>query len=133
VLLAEVAAGRPARDDSIVPILASLKASGAEVPFGMVVDLDSMRIFAAEADDPARAVASFKTAEILNAYDPEFAGKRIFHPYLTTLVVAWLRDMAYHWKSARPPGSEQVARIGLLERLEGGMTEKGDRSWRSSF
>ncbi len=42
--------------------------------------------------------------------------------YLETLVEAWLRDLAYHWKSETPPESEKLAEIGLLQRLEGGTT-----------
>jgi hypothetical protein len=60
---------------------------------------------------------------VLRHYDAEFSNKRIFELYLTTLVEAWLRDLAYHWKSEKPPASEQLAAIGLLQQLEGGTTQ----------
>jgi hypothetical protein len=57
-------------------------------------------------------------------YDPEFPRERVFESYLLTLVEAWLRDLAYHWKSENPPGSEELGRAGLLEKLEGGTTQR---------
>ena len=64
------------------------------------------------------------TRQVLQHYDLEFPGKRVFESYLLTLVEAWLRDLAYHWKSENPPGSEELGRAGLLERLEGGTTQR---------
>ena len=66
---------------------------------------------------------TLKTAAVLSHYDPEFGSKPIFEPYLITLVDVWLRDLAYHWKVGIPPASEQLAAIGLLQRLEGGTTQ----------
>jgi hypothetical protein len=51
-------------------------------------------------------------------------GQSWFESYLLTLVEAWLRDLAYHWKSEDPPGSEELGRAGLLEKLEGGTTQR---------
>ena len=41
------------------------------------------------------------------------------------LIEAWLRDLAYNWKSEIPPASEQIAAIGLLPLLAGGTTKSG--------
>jgi len=60
---------------------------------------------------------------VLRHYEAEFGTKRIFELYLTALVEAWLRDLAYHWKSEKPPASEQLAAIGLLQQLAGGTTQ----------
>jgi hypothetical protein len=97
--------------------------------FGMFVDLEDMLLFSRESASPEAPVASLKTMEILRHYDPEFAGKEsvygskmIFRGLVGTLVEAWLRDLAYHWKSEVPPGSDEISRIGLLDHLEGGMT-----------
>lgn len=38
--------------------------------------------------------------------------------------VLGLRDLAYHWKSENPPGSEELGKAGLLEKLEGGTTQR---------
>jgi hypothetical protein len=69
-------------------------------------------------------IVRLDTREILQFYDPEFPGKRVFESYLLTLVEAWLRDLAYHWKSENPPGSAELERVGLLERLQGGTTQR---------
>jgi len=58
----------------------------------------------------------------------------VFESYLLTLVEAWLRDLAYHWKSEDPPGSEELGKAGLIEKLEGG-TNAASRSliWTLSY
>lgn len=67
-------------------------------------------------------VVCLNTAEILRHYDPEFGKQRVFKGYLQTLVEAWLRDLAYRWKSETPPGAEALRSAGLLDRVEGGTT-----------
>jgi hypothetical protein len=69
-------------------------------------------------------VVYLDTPKVLSHYDPDFAGKRIFEFYLLTLVEAWLRDLAYHWKSPNPPGSEELQAAGFLGRVEGGTTQR---------
>ena len=46
---------------------------------------------------------SLNTGKILSHYDSEFCEKTIFNFYLKTLIVSWLRDLSYHWKSEIPP------------------------------
>jgi hypothetical protein len=99
------------------------------LPFGMLVDLESIVVLKRDAQDPTNPVATFEALEVLSFYDPDFAGKdsrygtrRIFGEYLGTLVEAWLRDVAYHWKSESPPGTEVLAHVGLLNAIEGGTT-----------
>jgi hypothetical protein len=74
-----------------------------------------------ELSDP---VVHLDTAKILSHYDSDFGRKRIFEHYLLTLVEAWLRDLAYHWKSPNPPGSEELKAAGFLGRVEGGTTQR---------
>lgn len=69
-------------------------------------------------------VAQLLTREMLEPYEPNFTKKRVFEPYLVTLVEAWLRDMAYHWKSEIPPGWDALRGTGLLERIEEGTTQR---------
>jgi len=59
------------------------------------------------------------TAAILGQYAdvPNFDRMEGF--YLETLVEAWLRDLAQGWKSARPPGYQELEGIGLAARLRG--------------
>lgn len=74
---------------------------------------------------------SFASADLFTRYDPEYREKaesgRILPYYLTGLVIAWLRDFAYHWKSEVPPGADRLREIGLADRLEGGWAEEQDR------
>ncbi len=61
-------------------------------------------------------------ASVLSFYDPEFANKPIAEFYLVTLIEAWLRDIAYHWKSECPPEYTRLAETGLVARLANGTT-----------
>lgn len=128
VLLVEVKATklktRGAKCTVISQIKSYLQAANTDIPFIMIVDLENIEIFQENSDNlPAEPIASLKTAEVLGHYDAEFNERRIFEPYLTALVEAWLRDLAYHWKSQKPPAAEQLAAIGLLQQLEGGTTQ----------
>lgn len=87
------------------------------VPYAMLVDLDWIEIFRA---GPEAGPARLPTAEILKVYDPEFDRKPIYAFYLATLVAAWLKDLAFGWKSDVPPGKDLVAQIGLGQRLHDG-------------
>ncbi|MBX6313393.1 MAG: hypothetical protein IRY99_10830 [Isosphaeraceae bacterium] len=114
---------------SIEAIVARLKTAGTGLAFGMVADFEAIRVFDLTAETPTPLLV-LKTDDVLRHYDPEFlcpssaSGARpVFHDYFETLVQAWLRDLAYHWKSEAPPGSEALASIGLLQRLEGGATQ----------
>lgn len=101
-----------------------LQAADTNIPFLMLVDLENIEIFQGNGDNfSGEPITSLKTVEVLRHYDAEFGNKRIFELYLTTLVEAWLRDLAYHWKSEKPPASEQLAAIDLLQQLEGGTTK----------
>jgi len=68
-------------------------------------------------------VASFRTADILARYEPNFERKRIYRTYMQILVESWLGDLTYRRQSPEPPGSAELAAIGLLQRLEGGTIE----------
>jgi hypothetical protein len=106
-------------------ILSGLLARFAEpVAFVLAIDPDSIQFYKSEREGLGERIARLDTRQILEHYDPEFPGKRVFEPYLVTLVEAWLRDLAYHWKSESPPGSEELRRAGLLEKLEGGNTQR---------
>lgn len=93
------------------------------VPFILVVDLEKIEIFGWNGRSLSGPLLVLPTDEILRPYDPDFGSRRIFEPFLITLVEAWLRDLAYRWKSETPPGCEAVAKIGLLPLLEGGATK----------
>ncbi|MBD2567818.1 hypothetical protein [Anabaena lutea] len=90
-----------------------------DIPFGMLVDLEEINIFSLTEEQNIKDSISLKTNDILSIYDPEFSQKRIFNFHLETLVQSWLRDLAYHWNSDRPPAYDEVAKIGLLSLIEG--------------
>lgn len=93
------------------------------IPFAMLVTPENIQIFQWNGKNLSKPIVCLQTADILSYYEPEFRNKRIFRLYLTTLVEAWLRDLAYHWKSQNPPASQELAAISLLEKLAGGTTQ----------
>jgi hypothetical protein len=106
--------------------------SHPSILFGIFVDLEDIYLFRRDVREGTFApVAKLGTREILRHYDPDFAGKdtrygsiQFFLDLVETLVTAWLRDLAYHWKSEHPPGVEELAPTGLLEMIEGGFAGK---------
>ncbi|BAZ01675.1 hypothetical protein NIES37_56790 [Tolypothrix tenuis PCC 7101] len=92
--------------------------------FLMLVNLRDIDIFKWNGKNFSESLSAIKTANILSHYDPEFSDRKILGLYLETLVEAWLRDLAYHWKSEIPPASDNLAAIGLLQKLQGGTTQK---------
>jgi len=129
ILLVEVKArhleGKQHKDWFIEKVKSYLQAANTQIPFAMLVDLEEIQIFRCDDTDLSQPVSYIKAAPVLSHYEPMYGKKRIFHHYLEGLVEAWLRDLAYHWKSQIPPASEQIAEIGLLQQLEDGNTYSG--------
>jgi len=111
--------------DWIKAVLAKMSELRVVIPYAMFVDTEQILIFKWDGVNLSERVCSLNTGEILRHYEPEFGSKRIFKRYQTRLIEAWLRDLAYNWKFEIPPGSEQVATIGLLSLLAGGTTKSG--------
>lgn len=109
--------------DWVKTALSKLSGKNAVIPYAMFVDLEEILVFKWDGTVLSEAVLSLKTADILHYYDSKLGDQRIFEPYLTRLIEAWLRDLAYNWKSEIPPASEQIAAIGLLPLLAGGTTK----------
>jgi hypothetical protein len=132
VLLVEIKATKLEGTDAKQKAIAKVKSylqnaknihfSLVDVMFIMLADLASIDIFRWDANKFSESLTSLKSANILSHYDPEFSNRKILGLYLQTLVEAWLRDLAYHWKTETPPESQKLAEIGLLQRLEGGST-----------
>lgn len=123
ILVVEVKARSNAAAAGVAQLMRNLASS--EARFGMFADLEHILIFSKDSADPLSPICSFRTADVLSLYEPQFGHKRIFHDYLRTLVEAWLRDFAFHWKSENPPGSGPMAAIHLSQKLAGGMTWDG--------
>jgi hypothetical protein len=92
------------------------------VPFGMIVDPDWIRVIAFDGAGRPEERLRLNTGDILRHYEPQFGTFRVFADYLRTLTEGWLRDLAYRWKSQNPPGSQEMASVGLLPLLGGGTT-----------
>ncbi len=105
--------------------LAKMSEERTLIPYAMFVDTEQILIFKWDGVNLSEPVCSLNTGEILRHYEPEFGNKRISGRYLESLIESWLRDLAYNWKSEMPPESEQIAIIGLLQRLAGGTTKAG--------
>jgi hypothetical protein len=120
VLVVEVK-NHPAGKDTVARLAEFLDRLGPSVPFAMLVDPDRIHLYRWDGERVS-PLASFDTAPVLRTYDPEYGQKRIFERYMITLVEAWLRDLAYGWKSPNPPAAEQLRPTGLPDRLAGGTT-----------
>jgi len=122
LLLGEVKATSGISDEHIERLTFYLKALRDPIPFALLADLTTIKIFRWDGKSLSKPLAILSTPDVLRHYDPEFDQRRIFASYLQTLVEAWLRDLAYHWKSDQPPAAGSLAQIGLLPMLEGGST-----------
>jgi hypothetical protein len=96
---------------------------GRPVDFVLAIDPVHILLYRPTGTYIGEPLVILDTPEVLNRYDPESSRKRIFESYMLTLVEAWLRDLAYHWKSENPPGADELRQAGLLDRIKGGTTE----------
>ena len=122
LILAVQVKTREITDEDKGQFAAFLEERGEDVPFVMFADPTRIQLFQWNGRELSAPIATLQTSAILLHYEPEFGNKRIFIFYLIALLKAWLRDLAYHWKSDNPPASAEIRRAGLLDRLEGGTT-----------
>jgi hypothetical protein len=93
-----------------------------DIRFAMSANLKKIAIFKSNSDNCLKPIISFVTTDILSHYEQDFSKKTILYSYFRTLLEAWLRDLAYHWKSEKPPGAKELEKIGLLAKIEDGDT-----------
>lgn len=122
VLIGEVKAGRM-RHEAEEQLKHYLQGFNEKIPFGMTVNSEKIRIFKWTKNAEPEPTCVLQTGDVLRFYEPDFERKQILETYLTTLTEAWLRDLAYHWKSTNPPASVELEAIGLLAQLADGTTE----------
>jgi hypothetical protein len=120
VLIVELKGMNASGDLGVLQVLEYLK--GSDALFGMFADFDEMAIFGKDYENPDSPILQLKTADVLSFYEPGFRDKRISEEYFATLIEAWLRDYAFHWRSEQPPAFEEMQAIGLAARLAGGTT-----------
>jgi hypothetical protein len=121
VALVEVKAHPVERWATILP--RQLAKFAERVAFVLTIDPNCIQLYRSGGESLGEPIVRLDTRQVLQHYDPGFPRERVFESYLLTLVEAWLRDLAYHWKSEDPPGSEELGKAGLLEKLEGGTTQ----------
>lgn len=143
ILFAEVKTWPASRED-IERFFFEPVSADPRVSYGMHVDPESIVIRQRDLEYPDSFV-KLQSADILSHYAPDYRDQatpggspRILRDYLRTLTEGWLRDIAYHWKSATPPASDELVRIGLLDRLKNGttrseVTRNGDRLYRDEL
>ena len=122
LLIAEIRARRAIDEAAREQLVALLHAAPASVSFALLADLGRIQIFGWNGQKLSQPLFEASTAEVLSFYDAEFGDKEIFDFYLGRLIEAWLRDIAYRWKSPDPPASQEMERIGLAGRLQNGTT-----------
>lgn len=110
-------------NQAIEQIIFYLNVANKLIHFGMLVTPENIQIYQWDGINLSKPILCLQTADVLSHYEAEFKKKKIFHLYLTTLVEAWLRDLAYHWKSQSPPATKELEAIGLLEKLVNGTTQ----------
>lgn len=122
VAVVEVKAHPIAGWEAILP--GQLASLAERVAYVVTIDPTSIHVYQPAGALVGEPIVHFDTGQILKHYDAEFPKKRVFESYLLTLVEAWIRDLAYHWKSDAPPGSAELEKAGVLERLAGGTTQR---------
>ncbi len=105
-------------------LIYNLKYSETFFPYAMLVQLEKMQIFKWDGEKLSEPIFVKKSEEIFQDYDQEFSQKRIFEHYLAALTEVWIHDLDYNWKMENPPGSKELAEIGLLELLKGTQTQR---------
>lgn len=121
VRASELSAGSADTRDHLVGLL---RAARPAPPYGMIAGPSEIRIWGWDGDRLSE-LGRLDAAAILRAYYPEFGTKRVFEDTLITLVEAWLRDVAFHWKLQTPPGWDQLTAFGLAAHLADGTTRTG--------
>jgi hypothetical protein len=120
LLLVEVKANAGDLAQSIARLRAYLNAADSVIPYAMLVDREQIRLYKWDGTVLNGPIFMAETVPTLCDYAdvPDNSSIRgMSEQHLTTLVKIWLRDLAYHWKSATPPGTESLAAIGFLPLL----------------
>ena len=105
----------------LTELIYNLKYSETFFPYAMLAQLEKIQIFKWDGEKLSEPIFVKKSEEIFKYYRPDFGKQRMF--YITALTEVWLHDLDYNWKMENPPGSKELAEIGLLELLKGAQTE----------
>ena len=122
ILIAEVKAQRRLIDVALRQQLTAYLGALPSGSFAMLVTPAAIQVFGWNGMVLSEPLCTLDTSGVLAFYDPEYAHKEVYEMYLTRLVEAWLRDVAYHWKSKTPPAYDELRALGITDRLRGGTT-----------
>jgi hypothetical protein len=123
ILLGEVKAHPTKEAHAQEHLVFYLKMLRDSLPFALLADPERMRIYRWDGHSLSGPISTLPTIDVLGHYAPDIGNRLIFEDTLVTLIKAWLHDLAYHWKTERPPASDELARIALLPQLEEGDTD----------
>lgn len=113
-------------------LAANLALANPAPPYGMLVGPSHIVLFSWDGKTLAE-VSRMESAAVLSEYDTSFGRKRVFEDHLVNLTEAWLRDVAFHWKSPSPPAYDHLKAVGLADRLAGGSTRTEVRLGRAAL
>jgi hypothetical protein len=123
ILLVEVKARKADSRVTTQQITKYLEAADLPALYTMIVDPERIQVFVWDGNQLTGPVFLAEAGPILGYYSEyyeDFLAKGIRESFLETLVMAWLRDLDYQWKtkSSKVPGSDGLAEIGLLSQLK---------------
>lgn len=103
------------------------------VPFVLIADHERIRLYMGEGAARSGPVYSTETDPILayySAYYRERHPNRISEDLFLEVVLAWIRDLSYRWKSKTdpPPAFETLDRLGLVRLLKDALFNTEARS-----
>lgn len=78
---------------------------GIHPRFLLIGDPEQLRFYRAS---DRKEVGTLSTPAIMDTYDAKFSSEVVYESYLVTLVLSWLDDIAHHWKSVHPPGTDKL-------------------------
>jgi hypothetical protein len=121
-LLIVVVKGMPLDPEVLTEYFELIERECPSIPFAMIADPNAIYVRKQGYEPRADTYRKLDPGPIFLHYDPDSGNKRILRNYRLGLIQSWIEDMIYHWKSEVPPESDQLAAIGLLDRLKKGAT-----------
>lgn len=127
VLYAEIKTNPANRETGLIYLEDLLKnVAPPSVKFGALVTSQEIEFFEWNGF-LLSSVLVVPTQEVFAFYDPEVKSEEIHEIYTSRLFEGWLRDLAYGWKSTKPPFQAELVKIGLAELLKDGTTRAEER------
>ncbi len=128
ILIVEVKAKGGPESTALSQLRDFLHFADLAVPFVMIVDADRIALFQGDGGLKNRPVFSAETRPILGYYSDYYRESKtrgVGEDFLRDLVLSWLRDLSYRWRSklTSPPAFEELDRLGLIPMLKGAIFE----------